>query len=115
MVLLREGRILCRSANEAPVFQVPFFVATHYGVPPPLAPLAVAAAEAGSSLAGHEVALTAGLPLRIVPHAEFDESSIPLAHGQQHTLVSDGFDRTRDISTESAQAGARTTTPPSST
>ena len=67
-------------------------------------------------LDGREVALTAGLPLGIVAHAEFEESRIPLAHGQQLTLVSDGvveaenasrelfgFDRTRDISTKSAQ------------
>ena len=67
-------------------------------------------------LDGREVALTAGLPLGIVAHAEFDESRIPLAHGQQLTLVSDGvveaenaqrelfgFDRTREISTKSAQ------------
>ncbi len=67
-------------------------------------------------LDGREVPLTAGLPLEIVAHAEFDERSVPLAHGQQLTLVSDGvveaentqrelfgFDRTREISTKSAQ------------
>ena len=66
-------------------------------------------------LDGREVALTAGLPLGIVADAEFDESRIPLAHGQQLTLVSDGvveaenaqrelfgFDRTREISGKSA-------------
>jgi hypothetical protein len=79
----------------------------------------VAVASAGHPapwLDGREVALTAGLPLGIVAHAEFDESRIPLAHGQQLTLVSDGvveaenasrelfgFDRTREISTKSAR------------
>ena len=60
--------------------------------------------------------LSAGLPLGIVAHAEFDESSFALGAGQQLTMVSDGvveaenaqrelfgFDRTREISTKSAQ------------
>ena len=62
-------------------------------------------------LDGREVALTAGLPLGVLPAVEFDEKSIMLAHGQQLTLVSDGvveaenaqrelfgFERTREIS-----------------
>ncbi len=62
------------------------------------------------------MALAAGMPLGIVAHAEFEESRIPLAHGQQLTLVSDGvveaenaqrelfgFERTREISTKSAR------------
>jgi sigma-B regulation protein RsbU (phosphoserine phosphatase) len=67
-------------------------------------------------LDGREVALAAGLPLGIVTHAEYDEGSFALAHGQQLTLVSDGvveaensqrelfgFERTRAISTQSAR------------
>ena len=81
-----------------------------------VSPLVASAGHPAPWLDGREVALTAGLPLGIVAHAEFDESSVPLTHGQQLTLVSDGvveaenaqrelfgFDRTREISTKSVQ------------
>ena len=67
-------------------------------------------------LAGEEVALEAGLPLGLDRDAQYTEQSFALRPGEQLTFVSDGvveaenpqrelfgFDRTREISTKSAQ------------
>ena len=65
---------------------------------------------------GREVEVVAGLPLGLVAGADWEETRITLQPGAQVTLVSDGvveaenaqrelfgFDRTREISTKSAQ------------
>ena len=67
-------------------------------------------------LAGEEVALVAGLPLGIDPDAAYHAQSLLIPCGEQLTFLSDGvveaenaqrelfgFDRTRDISGQSAQ------------
>ena len=72
-------------------------------------------------LAGEEITPEPGLPLGIVGDAEYPETEFALAKDQQLTFVSDGvieaanakgelfgFDRTRDISTLSAQQIADT-------
>ena len=69
---------------------------------------------------GEELTLDNGLPLGIAPDASYTESTINLAPGDHLTFLSDGvleaqnpqgqlfgFDRTRQISTESAEAIAR--------
>ena len=67
--------------------------------------------------AGEEIATVPGLPLGMVPDAEYQESTYRLAAGKQLTFVSDGvieatavngkelfgFDRTESISTDSAE------------
>jgi sigma-B regulation protein RsbU (phosphoserine phosphatase) len=65
---------------------------------------------------GQEIELDSGLPLGLTADAEYDETSLQLAPGDTLTLLSDGvveamnaqhqlfgFDRTRAISTQSAQ------------
>jgi len=69
---------------------------------------------------GEELQLESCLPLGIVPDAEYAESSVQLAPGDRLTLLTDGvveaqnaegelfgFERTREISTQSAEAIAR--------
>jgi serine phosphatase RsbU (regulator of sigma subunit) len=66
---------------------------------------------------GEEVPLESGLPLGITTHAEYTETRLQLAPGDSLTFLSDGviearnsagelygFDRTRQISTQSAEA-----------
>ena len=66
---------------------------------------------------GEEIAVEAGLPLGLVPDADWPESNLQLARGAQLTLISDGiieaanakgelfgFDRTRHMATRPAQA-----------
>jgi serine phosphatase RsbU (regulator of sigma subunit) len=70
---------------------------------------------------GREVEVSSGLPLGVVAETEWQETGILLQPGSQVTLVSDGvveaenakrelfgFDRTREISKESAQQIADT-------
>jgi len=65
---------------------------------------------------GEEMALAPGLPLGVVADAEYEETAIMLRPGDQLTVLSDGvveaenvnrelfgFDRSREISTKSAQ------------
>ena len=69
---------------------------------------------------GEEVQLTSGLPLGIAPEVEYAETTVQLDPGDKVTFLSDGvvearsetgdifgFDRTREISRQSAQAIAR--------
>ena len=68
-------------------------------------------------LNGHELAIESGLPLGIASAIEYAENTVPLAPGDTLVLLSDGvaearnehgqlfgFDRTRQISTQSAEA-----------
>jgi hypothetical protein len=69
---------------------------------------------------GEEVVIESGLPLGVVADAEYSQSTFALAPGDRLTFLSDGvveaqsaagelfgFDRTRQISTQSAEAIAR--------
>jgi hypothetical protein len=69
---------------------------------------------------GEEIALDAGLPLSLTPLAAYAESTLTLAPGDQLTLLTDGvlearnqagellgFDRTAQLSTQSAEAIAQ--------
>lgn len=83
----------------------------------------VRAASAGHLLPyrnGQEVEIETGLPLGVIAEADYLETTFQLAPGDQLTLLSDGvveaqsptgelfgFDRTRDISAQSAEAIAK--------